>query len=69
MTALKKIELIEVSEVSVFDGAHTGMISSTCIQRENVALGSFGKSQLAGKVAKSNDIFDGCATGLVSSTC
>ena len=42
MTALKKIEFTEVSEVSIFDGAHTGLISSTCIQWE---LPSFGASE------------------------
>jgi alkaline phosphatase len=68
MTALKKFELAEVSEASVFDGAHTGLISSTCINDHLPA--SFALKEGAGhiKVIEKKDIFGGSATGLVSST-
>ena len=69
MTALKKIEFTEVSEVSIFDGAHTGLISSTCIQWELPSFGASEKGLSCDKSPKNIDIFSGLATGLISSTC
>ena len=69
MTALKKSEFTEVAEVSIFDGAHTGLISSTCIQLELPAFSTSEHGYFSDKSPKEENIFDGQATGLVSSTC
>ena len=68
MTALKKFESTEVSENSVFDGAHTGLISSTCNKDHLPASCALKEGTTITKITKKRDVFGGAATGLVSST-
>ena len=69
MTALKKIQQEEFTHVSLFEGAHTGLISSTCYRSDYAQTDSVSEAKFGDKHMKNNCIFDGCATGLISSTC
>ena len=69
MTALKKIQQEEATHVSLFEGAHTGLISSTCYQGEFAQADGVSEAGSGDKHLKKISIFDGCATGLISSTC
>lgn len=68
MSALKKYEDLQFTEVSIFAGEMTGMASSTCIKADLMAGDASQSAEFYDEKSKIG-LFDGVATGLISSTC